>query len=356
MLNRSWWRTLRRAVQSTIAIVTAVIRAPLGPTMAAPASAPTAVTEIVPVRSTSIESACAAPTRATIASRAATFVPVAVSPSNAPIAMPLVPMTATSSVRRFGIEKNLGPTRACGRDGPGSVACGASSTDGTDRHLSGRQRRVRRQAPRRGAACAQDRLGEHGLVRRVEDAVAALDLRPVDGEVGLVDELVRVLAVARERGDAERDRRVDRLARGVDLELALGDRAPDALGDLERLLRLGLGQQDRELLAAEAGRDVVVAQLLAEDLRDAFEDGVAGEVAIGVVDVAQQVEVGHDQRHRPVEPLRPVRAPRGAWPRSAGRCTAPSSGRCAPRPGARGPRASGGSARAARARTGSATG
>ena len=41
----------------------------------------------------------------------------------------------------------------------------------------------------------------------------------------------------------------------------VGDRAADPLGDLERLLGRRLRQQDRELLAAEAGRDVVVAQL-----------------------------------------------------------------------------------------------
>ena len=48
-----------------------------------------------------------------------------------------------------------------------------------------------------------------------------------------------------------------------------------------------------------------MAQLLAEDFGDAAQDGVAGEVAVGVVDIAQQVEVGHDQRHRPLEALRP---------------------------------------------------
>ena len=116
-------------------------------------------------------------------------------------------------------------------------------------------------------------------------------------------ELVRVVAVARERGDAHRDGGADRLARGLDLEEARRDRAADPVGDLERLLRRRLRQEDRELLAAEARRHVVVAQLLAEDLGDAAQDGVAGEVAVGVVDVAQQVEVGHDQRHRPLEAL-----------------------------------------------------
>ena len=126
-------------------------------------------------------------------------------------------------------------------------------------------------------------------------------LRAVDGEVGLVDELVRVDAVLREPGDAERHGRADRLGRGLDLELALGDGAADPLRDLHRLLGRRLRQEDRELLAAEPRRHVVVAQLLAEDLRDALEDRVAGEVAVAVVDVAQEVEVGHDQRHRPLE-------------------------------------------------------
>ena len=49
-----------------------------------------------------------------------------------------------------------------------------------------------------------------------------------------------------------------------------------------------------------------MAELLAEDLGDAAQHGVAREVAVGVVDVAQQVEVGHDQRHRALEALGPA--------------------------------------------------
>ena len=76
-----------------------------------------------------------------------------------------------------------------------------------------------------------------------------------------MDELVRVGAVLRVAGDAEGDRRADRLARRLDLEALVGDGPADALGDLERLLRRRLGQEDRELLAAEAGGDVGVAEL-----------------------------------------------------------------------------------------------
>ncbi len=91
---------------------------------------------------------------------------------------------------------------------------------------------------------------------------------------------------------------MDRLARGGDVEGALGDGATDPLGDLERLLDRRLGQQDAELLAPETGGDVVVAELGAEDLGDTAENRVAGEVPVGVVDLAQEIEVDHQHRER----------------------------------------------------------
>ena len=95
-----------------------------------------------------------------------------------------------------------------------------------------------------------------------------------------MDQLVRIGAVLREAGDADRDGRADRLARGLDVERALGDRAADPLRDLECLLGRRLRQEDRELLAAEARRHVVVAELGAEDLCDPLQHGVACEVAV----------------------------------------------------------------------------
>jgi len=90
-----------------------------------------------------------------------------------------------------------------------------------------------------------------------------------------VDQLIRVRAVTRETGDADRDGRPDRLARGLDIERARSDGAPDPLCNLERLLGWGLRQEDRELLTAEPGGHVVVAQLLPEHLRDPLQDSVA---------------------------------------------------------------------------------
>src|SRR5437764_1004494 len=53
---------------------------------------------------------------------------------------------------------------------------------------------------------------EERLRARAEHAIPALQLGAVDGEVGLVDQLVRVGAVLRIAGDADRDGRADRLA------------------------------------------------------------------------------------------------------------------------------------------------
>jgi hypothetical protein len=116
-----------------------------------------------------------------------------------------------------------------------------------------------------------------------------------------VDELVGVGAVLREASDSDRDGCVDRLARRLDVERARRDCPANALGDLERLFRRRLRQEDRELFPTEPSRHVVVAQLGAEGFCDPLEHGVACQVTVGVVDVSQEVEVGHDQRHRALE-------------------------------------------------------
>ena len=158
---------------------------------------------------------------------------------------------------------------------------------------------------RNGDQRGRARLRHHEwLGACIEDAVPTLELRPVDGEVGLVDQLVRVGRVAREGGDPDRHGGANRLARGFDVDRSGCDCSPDPLGDLEGQLGRRLRQEDRELLAAEASGDVVVAQLCPERLGDALEHSVAGKVAVGVVDIPEEVEVGHDQRHRPLEPLR----------------------------------------------------
>src|SRR5262245_51243870 len=63
---------------------------------------------------------------------------------------------------------------------------------------------------------ALGRRHEERLRARALDAIPALELGAVDGEVGLVDELVRVRPVLWKAGDAEGDRGANRLARRLD--------------------------------------------------------------------------------------------------------------------------------------------
>ena len=67
-------------------------------------------------------------------------------------------------------------------------------------------------------------------------------------------------------------------------------------GDRVGLLRRRLGQQDRELVAAEAGEHVGLAQAAAQRVGDAHDQLVAGRVAERVVDRLEVVEVEHDRR------------------------------------------------------------
>src|SRR5205823_10562199 len=116
------------------------------------------------------------------------------------------------------------------------------------------------------------RLGYHqGLRARVEDTVSALQLRPVDGEVGLMDQLVRVCGIPRERGDADRDGCVDRLARSLDVDRRGGDCAPDAFCDLEGLLGVPARDGTRRWLTAGTGRGFVMGQAPPAGLGEGLE-------------------------------------------------------------------------------------
>ena len=59
---------------------------------------------------------------------------------------------------------------------------------------------------------------------------------------------------------------------------AIATRKP--LGELGRLLDLVLGQHDRELLAADARDDELLARVRGERARDALQHAVAGRMAV----------------------------------------------------------------------------
>ena len=76
------------------------------------------------------------------------------------------------------------------------------------------------------------------------------------------------------------------------------ERGGDALCHRKRRVGGGVGQQQRELVAAEARDDVAVAHHVGRQARGhGLEQAVAEGVAENVVDILEAVEVEDDHRH-----------------------------------------------------------
>ena len=145
---------------------------------------------------------------------------------------------------------------------------------------------------------------EGGLVERAQVRVglcfaagrrATFGLGEVERPIGHLDQRVLVAAVLGEAGDPDAD---------VDVRRAgpvrqLGDRAPDAYGDLVGDAPIGTGQDRDEFVAAVAIEQVAVARGVGQRLRHAHQERIAGGVAAGVVEGLEPVEVEHEDRERP---------------------------------------------------------
>ena len=108
----------------------------------------------------------------------------------------------------------------------------------------------------------------------------------------------------REGGHA--DRRTDRhRAALLADERVVAERLEDPLRGAPGLVAVGLGQDDRELVAAVARRDVRRAQRRADELRRPGQDPVAEQVAERVVDQLEVVEVEHQHAQRAAAALGP---------------------------------------------------
>src|SRR2546423_3323325 len=76
---------------------------------------------------------------------------------------------------------------------------------------------------------------------------------------------------------------------------------PQALGESDRCIEHGAGQNEKEFLATIAPDTVDFARLGLQELRELLEHGVAGLVAVVVVYALELVDVAHDERDRLVE-------------------------------------------------------
>src|SRR5690606_15360957 len=115
-------------------------------------------------------------------------------------------------------------------------------------------------------------------------AAAARLLRRVEVEIG-------------DRAEAGRVLRVHRISRGGDAacEHVSPGHFPDSGGDRQGVVRSGLGEEEDELVAAEAADQVGGAEALAEELAELAEERVAAGVAAALVGRLEVVEIDHQE-------------------------------------------------------------
>ena len=139
------------------------------------------------------------------------------------------------------------------------------------------------------------------LGRRVDLHRPLRGLRAVQGDVGAAQQVVGVAAVLGVVGEADARAHVEHHA--VEHE-GVVERAHEPLGQPLAVLQREAGEEDGELVAAEAGERVVGAQGAAEPAADLLQEPVAVGVAEGVVDGLEVVEVDDHQHERLVGPAR----------------------------------------------------
>ena len=139
---------------------------------------------------------------------------------------------------------------------------------------------------------------------RFEDLIPVLPrfLRDVHRDVRVPEELLRSLRSDRPVRTRARDpdARSDEDLLPVELERRV-QRLEDPVGDVGRTDALAtVLEQDRELVATEAGRRVRRAEARPEPLPDLAQQAVAGRMAQRIVDRLEVVEVHEQDRHRQV--------------------------------------------------------
>ena len=139
--------------------------------------------------------------------------------------------------------------------------------------------------------------GVHGHAAR------AFLLRDVAGRIRGGEQLLDRACFAADLDEADRHADVEHAV--VPDEAIRGDRAAHVVGDLPRLVERAADQQHAELVAAEARDRVRVAHRFAQQLRDFAQHAVAGEMAAGVVDDLEAIEIEVTQH------VRGVATPRG---------------------------------------------
>ena len=115
----------------------------------------------------------------------------------------------------------------------------------------------------------------------------------VHGDVGPTQQSAQILAVVGEQGDAD----ADVALQGDALQgERLGHHRAQLFGDFDGQVVVGVLEEDRELIPAQAGQQVTGPQLLGQAGSDLDQESVPDVVAQAVVDLLELVQVQQQQR------------------------------------------------------------
>ena len=142
-----------------------------------------------------------------------------------------------------------------------------------------------------------------GAGQRQADPVAPFGLGEVERLVRPVDELGLGPRVGRAGGHPDADRHLQALAGAPAPERMSPDGFAHALRHPERLVGIGVGQHDGELLAPVPGRDIVGPDRLLDDLRDLPQRRITLGMAVLVVEALEVIDVDHQDGDLVPEPL-----------------------------------------------------
>src|SRR5437868_5414269 len=132
----------------------------------------------------------------------------------------------------------------------------------------------------------------------------SLLLGDVAGGIRGREQLFQRAALARDLDQPDRDADVEDLV--LPHEAVLAHRAGEVISDLPCLVERAADQQRAELVAPQAPHRVAVAHRVAQELRDLAQHAVPGDVAAGVVDELEAVQVEIAQHVLPIAPVAAV--------------------------------------------------
>ena len=118
-----------------------------------------------------------------------------------------------------------------------------------------------------------------------------------------MDDLFLGLVKLGSSGHPDANGNLDRRDAGSDSELGRFDVLADIFGTFIGHFNGGFWHEHGELFAAKSGDYIIIAHRGLQGFGDSKQDFISGQVAVGVIDVTQQIKIGHQYRERTIEAL-----------------------------------------------------